>query len=125
QYRIKEWNPTTMLYVVDFRHSQHFAHLFDAAKRWGVTKVEFRHISFGSVLGKEGRPISTRKGDGTELIDLINKAVELGLQRYEESYAERKEQDHDVQELTDEVKRYIAETVGIAAVKYADLSQNR
>lgn len=125
RYRLKEWRPTTLLYVVDFRQSQHFANLFEAAKRWGVTNVEMRHISFGSVLGREGKPISTRKGDGTELIDLINKAIELGLQRYEESHAERKAQGHDVPELTDAVKRTIAEAVGIGAVKYADLSQNR
>jgi arginyl-tRNA synthetase len=83
------------------------------------------HISFGSVLGATGKPISTRKGDGTELIDLINKAVELGLQKYEESHADRKAQGHDVPDLTDAVTRDIAETVGIGAIKYADLSQNR
>jgi arginyl-tRNA synthetase len=125
QYRLEQWKPNTLLYVVDFRQAQHFANLFEAAKRWGVTSVEMAHISFGSVLGRDGRPISTRKGDGTELIDLIQKAIELGLQKYEASHAERKEQGHDVPELTDAVKQDIAETVGIGAVKYADLSQNR
>ena len=125
QYRMKQWQPNTILYVVDFRQAQHFANLFEAARRWGVTNADLRHISFGSVLGKEGKPISTRKGDGTELIDLINEAVARGLQQYEESYTERKAQGHDVPELTDDVKRDIAETVGIGAVKYADLSQNR
>ena len=125
KYRMGQWQPNSLLYVVDFRQSQHFANLFEAAKRWGVTTAEMRHISFGSVLGKDGRPISTRKGDGTELINLIQKAVELGLQRYEESYADRKQQGHDVPELTDDAKADIAETVGIGAVKYADLSQNR
>src|SRR5207244_747604 len=125
RYRLEHFKPDALLYVVDFRQSQHFANLFEAAKRWGVAGVEMTHISFGSVLGRDGRPISTRKGDGTELIDLINKAVELGLQKYEASYAERKEQGHEVPELTDAVKHDIAETVGIGAVKYADLSQNR
>jgi arginyl-tRNA synthetase len=125
QYRLQHFKPNAILYVVDFRQSQHFANLFEAARRWCVTGVELTHISFGSVLGKEGRPISTRKGDGTELIDLINKAVELGLQQYAESYADRKSQGHDVPELTDDVKQDIAEKVGIGAVKYADLSQNR
>ena len=125
QYRREQWKPDALLYVVDFRQSQHFANVFEAAKRWGVTGMEMTHISFGSVLGATGKPISTRKGDGTELIDLLQKAVELGLQKYEESHADRKAQGHDVPELTDEVKRDIAETVGIGAVKYADLSQNR
>ena len=125
QYRMEHWKPHGLLYVVDFRQSQHFANLFEAARRWGVTNVEMTHISFGSVLGKDGRPISTRKGDGTELIDLIQKAVELGLHKYQESYADRKAQGHDVPDLTDAVQNDIAETVGIGAVKYADLSQNR
>jgi arginyl-tRNA synthetase len=125
QYRLEHFKPQAMLYVVDFRQSQHFANLFESARRWDVTGVELTHISFGSVLGKDGRPISTRKGDGTELIDLITKAVELGRQRYEESYADRKAQGHDVPDLTDDVKADIAETVGIGAVKYGDLSQNR
>ena len=67
QYRQEHFKPQALLYVVDFRQAQHFANLFEAAKRWGVTGVELTHISFGSVLGREGRPISTRKGDGTEL----------------------------------------------------------
>jgi arginyl-tRNA synthetase len=125
QYRLEHFEPNALLYVVDFRQSQHFANLFEAAKRCGVAGVEMTHISFGSVLGKEGKPISTRKGDGTELIDLINKAIEIGLQKYEASYAERKAQGHDLPELTAEVKHEIAETVGIGAIKYADLSQNR
>ncbi len=125
QYRLEHFKPHALLYVVDFRQSQHFANLFEAGKRWGVAGVEMTHISFGSVLNRDGRPISTRKGDGTELIDLINKAIELGLQRYEESYVDRKAQGHDVPDLTTDVKRDIAETVGIGAIKYADLSQNR
>jgi arginyl-tRNA synthetase len=125
QYRLQQWKPNALLYIVDFRQAQHFANLFEAARRWGLGGVELRHIRFGSVLGKEGKPISTRKGDGTELIDLINEAVERGLQKYEESYADRKAQGHDVPDLTDAVKRDIAEAVGIGAVKYADLSQNR
>ncbi|MBI2808110.1 MAG: arginine--tRNA ligase [Planctomycetes bacterium] len=125
QYRLEHFHPQAILYVVDFRQSQHFANLFEAARRWGVTGVELSHISFGSVLGKEGKPISTRKGDGTELIDLINQAVELGLQKYRESYDDRKAQGHEVPDLTDADQRAIAEAVGIGAIKYADLSQNR
>lgn len=125
QYRLEHFGPQALLYVVDFRQAQHFSNLFTAARRWGVADVEMTHISFGSVLNKDGRPISTRKGDGTELIDLIDKAVALGLQKYQESYAERKAQGHDVPELTAEVQGDIADAVGIGAVKYADLSQNR
>ncbi len=140
QYRLEHFQPQAMLYVVDFRQSQHFANLFEAARRWGVPcqllttatafplrvdTVELTHISFGSVLGKDGRPISTRKGDGTELIDLINKAVDLGAEKYEASCADRLAQGHEVPDLSDGEKKQIAEAVGIGAIKYADLSQNR
>lgn len=148
RYRLEHFRPQAILYVVDFRQTQHFANLFEAARRWpalwgqafqpGQTDgsrggqpgkpgptIEFAHISFGSVLGKNGRPISTRRGDGTELIDLINKAVELGAARYLESFAERQAQGHDVPELGEGERKEIAEAVGIGAIKYADLSQNR
>ena len=62
RYRIQQWNPDTILYVVDFRQALHFKHLFDAARRWGYDKVALEHISFGSVLGQDGRPIRTREG---------------------------------------------------------------
>ncbi len=125
QYRLDQFKPNSLLYVVDFRQTQHFANLFEAAKRWGITGVEMTHISFGSVLGRDGKPISTRKGDGTELIDLVKQAIVRGLEKYEASHAERKAAGHDVPELNDEAKSHIAETVGIGAIKYADLSQNR
>ncbi|MBI1832854.1 MAG: arginine--tRNA ligase, partial [Planctomycetes bacterium] len=125
QYRLKEFKPHAMLYVVDFRQSQHFANLFAAARRWSVAAVELTHISFGSVLGKDGRPISTRKGDGTELIDLINKAIEIGYVKYLESFADRVAQGHEVPHLSESERKEIAEAVGVGAIKYADLSQNR
>ena len=62
QYRLEHFQPHALLYVVDFRQSQHFANLFETAKRWGVAGVEMTHISFGSVLGPDKRPIKTRKG---------------------------------------------------------------
>ena len=125
QYRLEHFQPQAILYVVDFRQAQHFANLFEAARRWGIGGVELAHVSFGSVLGKTGRPISTRKGDGTELIDLVNKAVELGQARYLESLAERQAQGHEIPEFDRGEKQQIAEAVGIGAIKYADLSQNR
>lgn len=125
QYRMETFRPQTMLYVVDFRQSLHFKTLFAAARRWGYADTEFQHLSFGSVLGPDGKPLRTRDGGVPELGELISQAVALGLEKYEASVAERTEHGHDVPELTDATKRDIAEAVGIGAVKYADLSQNR
>jgi arginyl-tRNA synthetase len=128
KYRAETFKPDAVLYVVDFRQGQHFANLFAVAKRWGYTSTEFKHVSFGSVLGKDGKPIKTREGGATELTQLLDRAVELGGRLFELSYWQRKAKGHDVpdwNEFTDEEKRTIADTVGIGAVKYSDLSQNR
>src|SRR5262249_36703320 len=124
-YRMKEWTPDAVLYVVDFRQSHHFATLFAVAKKWGYDKAHLEHISFGSVLGRDGKPLQTRKGTSFELNDLLDEAEELGLAKYRESYETRKAHGHDVPDLTDETIKDIANAIGIGAVKYADLSQNR
>jgi arginyl-tRNA synthetase len=115
QYRLEHFKPNAMLYVVDFRQSQHFANLFEAARRWGVNEVELTHISFGSVLGPDKRPIKTREGGAVELGALVDEAIQQG----------RKIVDANSPELSEIERTEIAQTVGIGAVKYADLSQNR
>jgi len=125
QYRVEHFQPDVMLYVVDARQALHFRTLFAAAKRWGISQSEFHHLPFGSVLGPDRKPISTRAGGGTELDTLISEAVKQGFQKYKDSYEERKSHGHEVPELTPEVEQAIAEAVGIGAVKYADLSSNR
>jgi len=125
QYRLETWKPDVMLYVVDARQALHFKTLFANAKRWVGVTTEMQHLSFGSVLDKDGKPFGTRKGEVPELSDLLDEAAAEGLKKYEESYAKRKEEGHDVPDLTDERKREIAEAVGFGAVKYADLSGNR
>ncbi len=125
KYRVETWKPDVMLYVVDARQALHFKTLFANAKRWGYANVDFQHIQFGSILGRDKKPYRTRDGGTVELAALLDEAAELGLKKYEESYASRKAVGHEVPELTDEVKRTIAETVGYGAVKYADLSGNR
>jgi arginyl-tRNA synthetase len=128
KYRVEEWNPDTILYVVDFRQGSHFEPLFEVARRWGYTKVGLKHISFGSVLGKDGKPIKTREGGATELMHLLDQAIERGGNLFELVYWQRKANGHDVpkwDEYSDAEKADIASAVGIGAVKYADLSQNR
>lgn len=125
RYRMEQWQPDAILYVVDFRQALHFKNLFDAARRWGYDKTALEHISFGSVLGKDRKPIKTREGGAVELEHLLDEAIERGLRVYEETRQERLARGEEVPELSEEEKRRIAEVVGIGAVKYADLSQNR
>jgi arginyl-tRNA synthetase len=125
KYRVDTWNPDAMLYVVDFRQADHFRNFFAAAKRWGYDKVELTHVSFGSIMGADKRPFQTRAGGVVELDALLDEAIALGAKKYLESYQERLDRGEDVPTLGDEEKKQIAEAVGIGAVKYADLSQNR
>jgi arginyl-tRNA synthetase len=125
QSRVQEWQPHCMLYVVDSRQSLHFKNLFEAARAWGYTDIEMEHVSFGSVLGEDRRPIKTREGGAVELSSLLDEAVERAADVYEKSRGERRERGEEVPELDEATRRNIAEVVGIGAVKYADLSQNR
>jgi arginyl-tRNA synthetase len=121
QYRAERWAPDAMLYVVDHRQSLHFTQLFAAAKKWGYDHVEFRHIGFGTVLGDDGRPFKTRSGDTVGLEGLLDEAVDRAYR----IVCENDDAKPDGAELSAADRRAIAQTVGIAALKYADLSQNR
>jgi len=125
QYRVEHFHADAMLYVVGIPQSLHFKTLFAQARRWGYDRVELVHVKFGSVLGEDRKILSTRAGKAVELTDLIDEAVKLARERYEESYNSRKASGHKVPDLTAEEKAEIAEVVGVGAVKYADLSQSR
>lgn len=125
RHRMQEWQPHAVLYVVDFRQQLHFKNLFAAARRWGYDKVDFQHISFGSVLGKDGKPIKTREGGSVELKELLDEAIQHASRKYEETRAERLARGEEVPDMPPEELHRIYDAVGIGAVKYADLSQNR
>lgn len=121
QYRAERWHPDALLYVVDHRQSLHFEQLFAAARLWGYNDLEFQHVSFGTVLGEDGRPFKTRAGDTVGLESLLDEAVSRAF-AIVSANDDAKPTGRD---LSDEQRRHIAERVGIAALKYADLSQNR
>ncbi len=121
EYRMETWKPDAMLYVVDSRQSEHFAKLFATARLWGYSDVEFQHISFGTVLGEDGKPYRTREGEAVSLDDLLDEAVRR-------AYAVVCQVDDGKKggrELSDEQRRHVAEVVGLGAIKYRDLSHNR
>jgi arginyl-tRNA synthetase len=122
---MEHWRPDVMLYVVDFRQALHFQKLFDAARQWGYAAPVLQHLSFGSVLGPDRKPIKTREGGAVELSELLDESVARAAAVYEQSRAQRRERGEDVPDLDEFERRGIAEVVGLGAVKYADLSQNR
>jgi arginyl-tRNA synthetase len=120
RYRVQELGATRVLYVVDAGQSQHLAMVFAVARRagWVPDGVEVTHVPFGLVLGEDGKRLRTRSGDSVKLRDLLQEAVERA-RAFVVARAEEREQP-----VPDDLD-HVATTIGIGAVKYADLSQNR
>jgi arginyl-tRNA synthetase len=121
RHRMEQFRPDAILYVVDHRQSLHFTQLFAAARMWGYENVELQHVSFGTVMGDDGRPFRTRSGDTVGLEGLLDEAVS----RAGAIVAANDDANPGGLRLSPARRAEIAETVGIAALKYADLSQNR
>jgi arginyl-tRNA synthetase len=120
QYRMEEFRPGAILYVVDHRQSLHFEQLFGVARAWGYGDVELTHVSFGTVLGEDGKPFKTRSGAAVGLSGLVDEAVVRAHEIVCRNDDERPEP------LLSEVeRRQVAERIGIGAIKYADLAHNR
>jgi arginyl-tRNA synthetase len=117
QYRMKEWRPDAILYVVDHRQSEHFDKLFAVARRWGYEKVELEHIKFGTVMGSDGKPYKTREGTAAGLESLLDEAVTRAAAVVAENDPEGT--------LSDQERREVSEVVGIGGLKFADLLHNR
>ena len=121
RYRAETLGAREMLYVVDARQSDHFKLLFETARRWGYGSVDFRHVSFGTILDENKQPYKTRSGDTVGLESLLDESV-IEARKIVEANDETKP---GGRELDETARRRIAEAVGIGAIKYADLCQNR
>ena len=111
--REKDFNPDRYLYVVDKRQDLHFVQVFRAAKKCGLlpAEKELLFLGFGTVNGKDGKPFKTRDGGVMCLENLI---AGVNEEVYNKVMSGR--------EMPEEEARAIAKTVGLAALKYADLS---
>ncbi|EHA61840.1 arginine--tRNA ligase [Synechococcus sp. WH 8016] len=110
-----------VIYVTDAGQANHFAGVFQVAKRanWIPEDGRLEHVPFGLVQGEDGKKLKTRSGDTVRLRDLLDEAVERA-----EADLRRRLQEEERHE-DEPFIRHVASTVGLAAVKYADLSQNR
>jgi arginyl-tRNA synthetase len=116
-YRANTLQVDQVLYVVDARQTLHFQQVFAVAATAKIKcdKVSLVHIPYGTMMGSDGKPFKTRSGDLVKLADLLDEAESRALELVSEKNPE----------LDDIQKRNIAAVVGVAAVKYADLSKNR
>ncbi|MDB5340089.1 MAG: argS [Planctomycetaceae bacterium] len=122
KYRREQLHADGMLYVVDTRQGDHFKLLFETAKLWGYTDIEFKHVNFGTVCGPDGKPYKTREGDIVGLESLLNEAVAEALKVIESEELSKSE---DRARLDPATQQKIAEVVGIGGIKYADLKHSR
>ena len=120
EYRRDHFQADRALYVVDNRQGLHFQQLFTIMKLLGV-EMELEHVGFGTVLGDDGKPLRTRDASGAviTLASLLEESKERARQRIDEGIAAGRLRVRP--EEMDEVSK----VVGIGAVKYADLRQNR
>ena len=120
RHRAKDLEADWLIYVTDNRQSLHFEMLFAAARATGIAtnskgrEVTLQHVTFGSILGQDRKPLKTRDGGTVKLSSLMEEAVERAADKVPESAAS--------EGLS---RQEIAERIGIGAIKYADLSQNR
>ena len=110
-----------VIYVTDAGQANHFAGVFQVARRAGWLPDDglLEHVPFGLVQGEDGNKLKTRAGDTVRLRDLLDEAVE----RAEADLRRRLEEEGRSED--EAFIQHVATTVGLAAVKYADLSQNR
>jgi arginyl-tRNA synthetase len=118
-YRVEHFHADECVYVTDARQQDHFQQLFLTAEKWfkatGRRLPALRHVWFGTILGADGRAMKTKSGDSLRLKMLLDEAIERAA-----AIIEGKNPDIPAEE-----RRHIAQTVGISAIRYADLSQNR
>ncbi|WP_446866009.1 arginine--tRNA ligase [Phormidesmis sp. 146-12] len=119
--RIQKEQAQRLIYITDAGQSNHFAQVFQVARRagWIPETVQVEHVPFGLVQGEDGKRLKTRSGDTVRLRDLLDEAIARSRTDIETRLKE------DDRSETEEFIAHTSQIVGISAVKYADLSQNR
>jgi arginyl-tRNA synthetase len=115
RFRAQELHAQRIIYLTDARQAQHFTQFFAAARRAGWTQdVRLDHVTFGTILGPDGKPFKTKSGENVKLADLLDEAEERAL-----TVVTQKNPG-----LSESQRRQIAHAVGIGAVKYFDLARD-
>ncbi len=115
RYRHDHFHAERVIYVVDGRQQMHFRQLFEASRRWGYTEMKLEHVWFGTILGPDKKPFKSREGENVKLRALVAEAEERAAAILTEKRPEMNEHERGA----------LARIVGLGALKYADLAQNR
>ena len=118
-WRVKDYNPDMMIYLTDKRQELYFTQVFRCAKKTGIVRpdVELKHIGFGTMNGKDGKPFKTRQGGVMRLEYLMNEINEEMLKKIKENQKEKEDLSIDEEEA-----RATAKIIALSAIKYGDLS---
>ena len=118
-YRVETFDADEIVYLTDARQQDHFQQLFLTTEKWfrakGYRLPKRSHVYWGAILGADKKPLKTKTGESIKLQELLDEARNKAMAIVTEKNPE----------LSDDEKREIAESVGIGALKYADLSSNR
>ncbi len=115
RYRHDHFKAGRVLYVVGAPQQMHFRQIFNAAERWGYGAMRLEHVAFGTILGPDKKPFKSRSGENIKLRSLLAEAEERAGRIIGEKRPE----------LNDHERVALARVVGLGALKYADLAQNR
>ena len=117
RYRTQTLRGTRLLYVVGSPQAQHLSMVFAVATQagWLAPPARAEHVAFGSILGADKKMFKTRAGETVRLTDLLDEAVERAQAELEKRGGE----------ASAEERRTLAAKIGIGAIKYADLANDR
>ncbi len=118
-WRMEDYNPDGVIYLTDKRQELHFIQVFRCARKTGIVgaETELKHIGFGTMNGKDGKPFKTRDGGVMRLEYLVDEINEEMLKKITENQKAKENLD-----ISDEEAKTTAKTVALAAIKYGDLS---
>jgi len=121
RYRVKEDRVQRVIYPVGAEQINHFAQIFQVGRRagWITDETEFVHTPLGNILGEDGKKLKSRSGEAARLVDLLEEAIARARADLEARLQEENRTE------SEEFIAHVAQVVGIGAIKYADLSQNR
>ena len=118
-WRMQDYNPDALIYVVDKRQELYFTQVFRCARKTGIVKpeTELKFLGFGTMNGKDGKPFKTREGGVMRLEYLVRAINEEMLKKITEN-----QKNKDDLDMNEEEAVKTAKTVALAAIKYGDLS---
>jgi len=118
-WRVEDYNPDGMIYLTDKRQELHFIQVFRCARKTGMVKddMTLKHIGFGTMNGKDGKPFKTRDGGVMRLEYLVDEINEEMLKKIMENQKTKENLD-----ISEEEAKATSKVVALAAIKYGDLS---